>query len=70
MLIEDFDNNQRLANIGIRLTEAEAREMIDSIQQLLDDAKNLGRHEHVSSDDYQTEISVWIERGEPTGQPD
>lgn len=58
MFIEDVDSRTKLASVGLGLTEAEARELRDVLETLLDDQE--ARHEHVSSADYQTELTVWI----------
>lgn len=60
--IDDINGNRELAHVGLALTEAEARELRDTIETLLTDPGE--RHEHVSSADYQTEITLWITRGE------
>ncbi len=60
MIISDADSETRLSGLWLGLTEAEARELRDTLTTLLNDPKR--RHEHVSSADYQTEMTVWIER--------
>jgi len=57
--IQDPDNEQTLNLVGLRLTRAEAAELRDKLSALLENPF-LGRHEHVSSEDYQVEISVWL----------
>ncbi len=47
----------------LQLTVPEAEELRDKIELLLDD-QSADRHEHVSSADFQTEITVWLDRGE------
>lgn len=47
-----------LTSVGLGLTLAEARELRDALQSLI--AKPAATHEHVSSADYQTEITVFI----------
>jgi len=59
MRIDDVDENRQLRHVGLRLTVAEAKELRDSLGLLLSGA--FDRHEHVSSADYQTEITVWLE---------
>jgi hypothetical protein len=59
--IDDVTDNRRLSHVGFALKEAEARELRDVLDQLLLDASEA--HEHVSSADYQTELTVWIARG-------
>lgn len=59
MRIDDVNENRRLQHVGLRLTVSEAEELRDSLVLLLTGARD--RHEHVSSADYQTEITVWLE---------
>ena len=59
MRIDDINENRELQHVGLRLTVAEAKELRDSLGLLL--AGGPDRHEHVSSADYQTEITVWLE---------
>ena len=44
----------------LQLTEAEARELRDSLTHLLTDPPG-ERHEHVASADFQVEVTVWLE---------
>ena len=67
MRIEVFSPAQTLDNVGIGLTQEEAEELRDKLEILIADAAS--RHEHVSSADYQTELTVWIERGD-VGPPE
>ncbi len=60
MEIQDPDQEQSLNLVELRLTTAEAAELRDALTALLE-APFPGRHEHVSSEDYQVEISVWID---------
>ena len=46
-----------ITSVFVWLTRAEARELRDALDQMLSDDTN-DRHEHVSSADYQTEITV------------
>jgi hypothetical protein len=59
MRIEDVDSGTQVKSLGLRLTAAEAAELRDALEALLADPQT-ERHEHVSSADYQTEITVWI----------
>ena len=59
MRIDDINENRALQHVGLRLTVAEAKELRDSLGLLL--AGGPDRHEHVSSADHQTEITVWLE---------
>jgi hypothetical protein len=60
MRIDDINGNTHLTHVGLGLTEAEARELRDTLDILLNDPED--RHEHVSSADYQTELTLWIQR--------
>ncbi len=60
MEIQDPDHGQRLNLVELRLTTAEAAELRDALTGLLE-APFPGHHVHVSSEDYQVEISVWID---------
>ena len=60
MLIEDLPSRRRLDHVGLCLTEDEARELRDKLETLL--AEQDSGHEHVSSADFQVEVTVWIER--------
>jgi hypothetical protein len=57
MEIDDTVGGRKLRHVGLRLTEAEARELRDSLESLLSDPSP-NRHEHVSSSDFQSEITV------------
>jgi hypothetical protein len=59
MHIEDLDSETRIAQLGLRLTAAEASELRDTLEALIGDPRP-DRHEHIASADYQTEITVWI----------
>ena len=58
MRIDDVDENRQLQHVGLRLTVSEAEELRESLGLLLTGAPD--RHEHVSSADYQSEITVWL----------
>ena len=58
MRIENGENRQALARVGIELTRNECRELIDSLNTLIE--SDSGRHEHVASPDFKTEITVWL----------
>jgi hypothetical protein len=59
MEIKDSETGRRIHVLELGLTPAEARELRDNLELLLasNDAR---RHEHVSSTDYQEELTVWI----------
>ena len=66
MQITDAADNRELNHVGLGLTEAEARELRDTLTTLLEDSGE--RHEHVSSSDYKRELTVWLRRvDEPSG---
>jgi hypothetical protein len=60
MQIDDVAGSRQLTHIGLGLTRAEAKELRDTLDLLLNDS--VDTHEHVSSIDYQTELTVWIQR--------
>lgn len=59
MRIQDLESKQPLHLLGLCLTRAEAQELRDDLDALL--SGDEGRHEHVPSADYQTELTVWID---------
>ncbi len=61
MQIDDTENHRQLRQVGLALTESGARELRDTLTILLDDPNE--RHEHVSSSDFQQELTVWLQRG-------
>jgi hypothetical protein len=71
MRIKDLESQKRLYVVEICLTRDEAQELRDDLDVLLRDSG--GRHEHVSSADYQTDLTVWISDDpgdfDPTTQP-
>jgi hypothetical protein len=60
MKIDDVVNKHELRHVGLGLTEAEAMELRDTLEALLGDPKP--RHEHVSSADFDRELTVWLVR--------
>lgn len=60
MRIDDTANGRELQHVGLGLTEAEARELRDTLEILFQDPAE--RHEHVSSADFQRELTVWLLR--------
>ena len=64
MQIRDLKSMTNLRLVELRLTIAEAQELRDNLDVLL--TSPVGRHEHVSSLDYQTELKVLIENLEHT----
>lgn len=58
MRIEDLEAKKQVNLIELCLTRSEAQELRDDLDTLLTDGGD--RHEHVSSADYQTELTVWI----------
>jgi hypothetical protein len=61
MRIDDVNQGRQLRHVGLGGTSDEAEELRDTLELLLSDTGE-ARHEHVSSADYQTELTVWIER--------
>ena len=59
MRIENLESKEPVYILGLALTRAEARELRDDLDSLLN--ADEARHEHVSSADYQTELTVWID---------
>lgn len=57
MRILNLDTNEKINQASIYLTNAEAKELKDSLNNLL---KNNSHHEHISDDSYQTEITVCV----------
>jgi hypothetical protein len=60
MEIHDTERNQALRHVGLGLTEAEARELRDTLDTLLADPGE--RQEHVASIDFQSEVTIWLKR--------
>lgn len=58
MQIKDLETKRHVNLIELCLTRAEAQELRDDLDTLLTEGGD--RHEHVSSADYQTELTVWI----------
>jgi hypothetical protein len=63
MRIDDVNGGRQLAHVGLGLAESEASELRDTLDLLLSDTAE--RHEHVSSADFQTEVTIWIQRESP-----
>ena len=61
MRIDDPQSTKSLSGVGLGLTLSEAHELRDSLDDLLTSPP--GRHEHISSADYQVELTVWIVEG-------
>lgn len=59
---DDVNATRQITHVRLALTESEARELRDTLEILLSDPGD--RHEHVSNQDYQTELTLWIDRGE------
>ncbi len=58
MRILDKKSDKPLKNVTLYLTSAEASELRSSLNQLL--KKPVENHDHISSEDYQKEITVCI----------
>lgn len=57
MRILNLDTNEKINQATIYLTNSEAKELKDSLDNLL---QNNSQHEHISDESYQTEITVCI----------
>ena len=60
MKLDDTANRRQLNHLGLGLTEAEVRELRDTLTTLLEDSGE--RYEHVSSSDRQRQLTVWLVR--------
>jgi hypothetical protein len=58
MRILDEVTNKSLKNITLYLTFSEATELLDSLAQII--KKPINNHDHISSEDYQKEITICI----------
>ena len=58
MRILDVLTNKSSSNLILYLTESEARELSSSLNELIRNSSN--NHSHISSDDYQKELSVCL----------
>lgn len=59
MRIMDDDNDKKLDNITLFLTESEARQLLGYVKHLLEE-KTSSAHYHLSSEDYQKEVTICI----------
>ena len=63
MYIRDTKNERDLSHVSLGLTDGEAAELRDTLSTLLAERdRQAERHEHVSSSDYQTELTVYLVR--------
>jgi hypothetical protein len=60
MRIYDEDDDKALENVSLFLTVEEAKEMIDTLEGLILQAKNTATHAHLNDGDYEHEITVTI----------
>ena len=58
MRILDDESNKKLDNVSFFLTEQEAIQLHSDLQELITNRKK--HHAHISSDDYQKEITICI----------
>ena len=66
MRLLNQDDDKPLHRVLILLTQPEALELRDSLDLLFENS--VGRHEHISSQDYQKEITIGIyEERKPEG---
>ncbi len=61
-------NNEVLNSITLCLTSAEAKELTDSATDLVEHPSN--HHHHISSSDFQTEITIAVYNSENLGDFD
>lgn len=59
MRLVDLDENRSIKSVGLVLTPAEASELKDGLDQML--AERAEFHVHVSSSDFQTELTISLE---------
>ncbi len=59
MQIDDVQRKTQLSHVGLGLSKAEATELRDTLEMLL--SGHPERHEHISSADYQTGLTVWLQ---------
>ncbi len=60
MRIFDDESNKKLDRVTLFLTEYEAVQLESYLKQFLTKSKDRGLHFHLSSEDYQEEITVCI----------
>jgi hypothetical protein len=60
MELTDTLSTRALRSVGLGLTESEARDLVDVLSDLLERGVDNSTHHHVSSSDYQTELTVWL----------
>lgn len=60
MRISDDTSNKKLDRVTLFLTESEALQLESYLKQFLKKPKDKGLHFHISSEDYQKEITVCI----------
>jgi len=60
MRISDDATDKKLDKVTLFLTESEALQLEDYLKQFLKKPKDKGYHFHLSSEDYQKEITVCI----------
>ena len=58
MRIVNLKEKQTLDSLSIFFTKDEARQLISYLEVLIEDSSR--QHSHLSSDDYQKEITLWI----------
>lgn len=58
MHLEGLESGRELQSVGLGLTASEAEDLRGSLSVLLGGDRE--RHEHVSSSDYQREITLWL----------
>lgn len=62
MRIYDFDNDRTIDNVVLYLTPAEARELYNGLARVIETPRRV--HVHISSNDYQRELTLCVYRKE------
>lgn len=60
MRIFNEDNQKAINNVSLFLTIEEAKEMFDSLEQLINNFKNDADHTHINDSEYKREIMVCL----------
>lgn len=62
MRIYDFDNDRTIDNVVLYLTPAETRELYNGLARVIETPRRV--HVHISSNDYQRELTLCVYRKE------
>lgn len=60
MRIFDEDNKKSIKNVSIYLTKIEAKEMLDSLNDILENFQHNADHAHINDTNYKREITVCV----------